>query len=247
AAVPARQGQAPAVRVKRQGRNPAGLSAERGGHGAGARVPDLDASVRARRNQLPLGGEGQAPHGVLVLAEGTYFLVGLQIPQPYGPVLAGRGQMPAVRAESQLGDRILVPLEAVPHRAVQLSDQDAVIIAPGGEVPAIGTERDAVDVSVVRLRPAWPAGELLPGPPIPDPDASIHAGGSEIPAVGAVRHAHDRYRMRQLPRLVVAPPLEVVPFPAAQVGLSVPGATLVQQLLRPPQILGLQPLARRRA
>src|SRR5262249_43471238 len=162
----------------------------------------------------PLGGEGQAPHRVLVLAEGKSLLAGLQVPQPYGPVFAGRGQMPAVRAESQLGDRILVPLEAVPHRAVQLPAQDAAISAPGGEVPAIGTERDAVDVSVVSLRPAFPAVEPLPSPPIPDCEASIQACGSEIPAVGAVGRADDRFRMRQIPRLFVAPPLEVVPFPA---------------------------------
>src|SRR5262249_30295234 len=156
-------------------------------HGAGGRIPHHDVSVRARRNQLPLGGEGQAPHGVLVLAEGTYFLVGLQIPKPYGPVLAGRGQLPAVRKESQLRDRISVPLEAVPQQAgIQSQDQDWAISAAGGQVPAVRTERDAVDVSLVSFRIACPAVEPPPGPPVPNRDDAIYATGSEIPAIGAV-------------------------------------------------------------
>src|SRR5262249_11430523 len=81
----------------------------------------------------------------------------------------------------------------------------------------------------------------LPGPPLPDRDASIQATRSEIPAVGAVRHAHDRYRMRQLPRLFVAPPLEVVPFPATQVLRA-----CVEPLLSAPQVACLQLPCRRR-
>src|SRR5262245_16611421 len=115
--------------------------------------------------------------------------------------------MPAVRTESQLGDRIRVPLEGAPRAGIQVPDQDAAISAPGGEMPAIGTERDAVDVSGVRIRPAFPAVEPLPGPLIPHRDASIQATGSEEPAVGAVRHAEDRclIGVLQLPRLFIAP------------------------------------------
>src|SRR5262249_48877601 len=131
------------------------------------------------------------------------------------------------------GDRIRVPLEAVPQGAgVQVPDQDSAIGAPGGEGPAIGTECEAVDVSVVRIRPGFPAGGPLPSPPIPDRAASIQASRSEIPAVGAVRHADDRFLRRQSARLFIAPPLEVVPFPTAQMGRA-----LVEQLLSPPEVV----------
>src|SRR5262245_23732386 len=69
---------------------------------SGRRVPDLhEAAVAGRNNLLAVGAERHAPDFIVVLLERQTFLALVppergRVPDPYGPVEAGRRKAPAV-------------------------------------------------------------------------------------------------------------------------------------------------------
>src|SRR5262249_33973892 len=83
----------------------------------------------------------------------------------------------------------------------------------------------------------FPGVDWLPGVAVPNGDSPIQAARSHVQAIGAPGDAQDYVAIAEFVRLLVAPPLEVVPFPPTQVGLAWAGDTLIERLLGASQVL----------
>ena len=105
---------------------------------------------------------------------------------------------------------------AVEHREAgrQVPDLHPPVRADGGQVPAVGVERDAGHVAAVRV---LEGPDHLTRPAVPDLDGPVPARGGEELAVGAERQAVDFGLVPEDDRLDPAEPHEVVPLPLAQV------------------------------
>src|SRR5262249_33311193 len=104
-------------------------------------------------------------------------------------VEAGRDELPAVRAERQRADSVVMlgeVVQALPGSSVP--DPDVPIPAPGRQALAVPAERHAD--ALVRVPPEWPQDELT-GLPVPAGDGAVMTHG-ESPAVRAERHAISR-------------------------------------------------------
>ena len=84
----------------------------------------------------------------------------------------------------------------------------------GGQVLAVGVERDADDRIGVRAGKVW---TTLARPAVPDLDGPVPARGGESFSVRAERHAVHFRLVPDDQRLDLAEPHQVVPFPLAQV------------------------------
>ena len=162
-----------------------------GASGSGSRRP------AGRGETAAIGAECDGPDGVdlLMIVQGHRPPIAAGIPEPNGPVLAARSQLPAIRAERDA--RYFVPMSA----------QDQVFL-PRGEVPdapptdphsprpipIIGAEDDGVHGTRMQEREEWVLRRRAGSSPrrrIPNMDAPIDAGRREAVAVGAERQARD--------------------------------------------------------
>src|SRR5262249_19897953 len=132
-------------------------------------------------------------------------------------VVAG-GQEPAVRAERHAARTHMgayAAIEVEDHPACrQVPDLDGAIGPGGGQTRAQRMERHAADL--VRVA----AGELKwsAGPHVEQTDGPVLVGGGQAPAVGTEGQAADAVALTlEGNRIDPAEPLEVGPFPVAQV------------------------------
>ena len=163
----------------------------------------------------------------------------LQVPDLHFPFLIcsvtrSGGQALTVRAEGYTPHNVRVfPLkegcfELTLKDLLQIPDLRCHILASRGEVPAVAAKHDAGGIRLVSL----PLPEFLSGFRLPDRDnARLSARGQEL-AIAAERQADDRAVVAQGRESPVPQPLEVVPFPAAQVGWA-----LLEQRFHPAQVV----------
>ena len=165
--------------------------------------------------------------------EGVQELTVLPVPDPHHPV-SSRRELSAVGTErhgirrpklvngvARVGEHLLA--------GRQVPDLHLLVRADGGQVLAVGVERDADDRSrCVRVR-VWITLARLA---VPDLDGPVPARGGESFAVRAERHAVDLRLVPEDQRLDPAEPHEVMPFPLAQVF-----RTLVEELQGAAQVV----------
>ena len=135
-----------------------------------------------------------------------------RVPDADGPVLAGRGKAPAVRAERHAPAHAGVSAQAEHLPAGRrVPDVHDLVFAGRGEAPAVRAEGDAQNESAMRKR-----AEQLAGRRIPHVHAAAEAGRGQPPAVRAERQRGDGREIRG--RCTAARPLPPGPkasrFPA---------------------------------
>src|SRR6185437_6629451 len=112
-----------------------------------------------------------------------------RVPDTQGPVVAGRGQIPAVRAERHAVDAATLMgqlIEFLPRPGIQYWYHPFHVRQ--GEAPAIR----AID-HLRQVEGRDFAGEdALVGPQVPDRDESIVSAGSQVSLVGTEGHALHR-------------------------------------------------------
>ena len=142
----------------------------------------------ARSNLLAVGADRHAPDFIVVPGEGQRFLALVilewrRVPDADGPIRAGRGEPPAVRAERHAPAHVGVSAEAEHLPAGRrVPDVHRLVFAGRGEAPAVRAEGDAQNESAMRQRV-----EELAGRRIPHVHAAVEAGRGQPPAVRAER------------------------------------------------------------
>src|SRR5262245_34798678 len=148
--------------------------------------------VAARNDPFPVGAHRYGPNFAIVLREGERFLTlvaakGGRIPDADGPVVAGRSEAPAVRAERHAPAVVGVTAQAKHLPAGRhVPDVNRFVLAGRGEAPAIQTEGDGHNVSVMRK-----GFEKVAGRRIPQIDVPAGAGRGQQVAVPAERQSAD--------------------------------------------------------
>src|SRR4029453_14418601 len=153
------------------------------------------ATKAGRSNLLAIGADRHAPNFIAVLREVQGFLplVTLErgrVPDADGPVFAGRGKAPAVRAEPHAPARARVSAQAEPPPAGRrVPDAHDLVFASRGEAPAVRAEGDAQNESAMPKPVEKPAGRR-----IPHAHPAAEAGRGQPLAVRAERQRGDGAR-----------------------------------------------------
>src|SRR5262245_26166731 len=173
--------QLPTVTVERDGDRVVFVSGEGAKDFTLPPIPDSHLAVTARDELSALGRTERngisGPKWIFCIArttEGPFrrarsVLAGRKVPDLYPPVLAGGGEVVAIRVEHHAARRLVVglePVEALPRSAVP--DLDGPVRARRGEPFSVGAERHAVNCCLVpddqRLDLEEPH-EVIPFPP----------------------------------------------------------------------------------
>src|SRR5260370_15186481 len=130
--------------------------------------------------------ECQALAPISMAAELEDFLSRRQIPDPHAPILAGRSEAAAVRAECQPEDEAGMSGKPVkPFAGPCVPNIDEAIEIARGKAPAVGAERQRADmVTMFAKRMEGPACRR-----IPDPHDAIQVPRSQELPVRTERYA----------------------------------------------------------
>src|SRR5207253_842825 len=154
---------------------------------------------------------------------------------PYNVIFPARSETLTIRAERHTVGLILVPGQDMEQGllicrtlGIEVPDPDGPIPARGGETAPVRIEGYTVDMPFMGLE----RNQLLTGGRVPHRDLPILIARGDPPAVGAEDRAEHGSAMVQGGKAFQPSPLQVVPFPAAQVGGAV-----VKQLFNPAQVI----------
>src|SRR6185369_10673987 len=112
---------------------------------------------------------------------------------------------------------------------LHIPNLDLRIPTSRGEKPAVGAKPDSGSIVLVSL----PFPEFLAGLCLPESDKAVLRGRGQVLAIGAEDDAIDGALVAQGGKGAVPEPLEVAPFPAAQVLRALP-----EQIFHSTQVVG---------
>ena len=159
---------------------------------AGRRIPELPIASAGGGEAQAVGTVGDAHGSVQTssLVDRQHGRAGLHLPDPDRPVVVGRDDPPAVRAERQPTDGVGVsPEEAYGSAARRVPESHDHVIAGRGDPPAVGAVRHGANLVGVSCEgQEFPGGRFRDRRSVPDPDRAVLARRGQPLAVGAEGH-----------------------------------------------------------